>query len=225
MPAEMTPRLDMLEPAQRLLWNELIAVPPEFVLYGGTAIAIHLGHRVSLDFDFFRSTTFDPDLLYQALPFLKGAQVTQKNINPLSVRVDRGAFVKVSFFGVPGLPRIRDPLVVPQIRLRVAALIDLAATKAATVRKRAQAKDYVDLDALIQQPGIDLPLALAAAQQLYGPVFNPLITLKALSRFEDGDLPTLPGAARRRLLAAVRAVDLDRLPHIALSARSPEDRA
>ena len=39
------PRLDILPAAQRQLWTELNDVPPEFVLYGGTAIALHLGHR------------------------------------------------------------------------------------------------------------------------------------------------------------------------------------
>jgi hypothetical protein len=38
----------------------LIQVPAEFTLYGGTAIALHLGHRHSADFDFFGSRPFDP---------------------------------------------------------------------------------------------------------------------------------------------------------------------
>jgi len=45
--AEFKPRLDRLPPPQRRLWAELAALPPEFVLYGGTAIALHLGHRES----------------------------------------------------------------------------------------------------------------------------------------------------------------------------------
>jgi hypothetical protein len=47
------PRLEILPPAQRKLWNELSETPREFVLYGGTALALHLGHRHSVDFDFF----------------------------------------------------------------------------------------------------------------------------------------------------------------------------
>lgn len=42
-----TPRLDILPSAQRRLWDELGATPPEFTLYGGTAIALQLGHRQS----------------------------------------------------------------------------------------------------------------------------------------------------------------------------------
>ena len=46
------PRIDMLLAPQRRLWDELIDVPEQFVLYGGTAVALYLGHRDSVDFDF-----------------------------------------------------------------------------------------------------------------------------------------------------------------------------
>ena len=47
------PRMDILPSAQRLVWRELRAAAAlGFVLYGGTAIALRLGHRFSVDFDF-----------------------------------------------------------------------------------------------------------------------------------------------------------------------------
>jgi hypothetical protein len=97
----------------------------------------------------------------------------------------------------------------------VAALLDLAGTNASVVQLRAEAKDYLDIDALLSAGGLDLPTVLAAGRALYGPAFNPLATLKALSYFEDGNVARLPDAVRARLLAAVRAVDLDHLPAIA----------
>ncbi len=48
----LAPRLDVLSAAQRALWPELAGLPRGFVLYGGTALALRLGHRVSVDFDF-----------------------------------------------------------------------------------------------------------------------------------------------------------------------------
>jgi hypothetical protein len=47
--ATFEPRLDILPACQRRLWPELDAVPPEFVLYGGTGLALQLGHRDSED--------------------------------------------------------------------------------------------------------------------------------------------------------------------------------
>jgi hypothetical protein len=53
MTALFQPKLEFLPATQRCLWDELDTVPEEFVLYGGTAIALHLGHRESVDYDFF----------------------------------------------------------------------------------------------------------------------------------------------------------------------------
>jgi hypothetical protein len=207
-------KIDVLPLAQRRLWPELTDVPEHFVLYGGTAIALQLGHRTSIDFDLFSFRPFDPDDLLNAVPFLDGSTTVQKGPNTLTCRVDRGEPVLVSFFAVPKLRQVADPLVAEGPGLLVASLVDLAGMKAAVVQKRAEVKDYVDLDALIRLGGIDLPTALAAARVIYGPQFAPEITLKALSYFGDGTVPQLARAARDRLVAAVRGVDLDRLPDL-----------
>jgi len=58
------PRLDILPDSQRTLWPSLAPLQQlRFVLYGGTAIALRLGHRVSVDFDFFSSQPLNkPDM-------------------------------------------------------------------------------------------------------------------------------------------------------------------
>jgi hypothetical protein len=55
---------------------------------------------------------------------------------------------------------------------------------------------------------IDLPMALAAGRAIYGTQFNPEITLKALSYFDDGNLRRLPEPLKVRLAKAAREVDL-----------------
>jgi hypothetical protein len=211
---QFSPRLDILPAPQRRLWDELAAVPAEFALYGGTAIALHLGHRESLDFDFFGSVPLDASALVPLVPFLADAIVTQRQPNTFGCVVDRGGPVRVAFFGVPSLPRLRPPLIAPDNGLRVASLLDLAGTKAAVVQMRAEAKDYLDIDAMLRDGRIDLPMALAAGKALYGATYSPQITLKALSYFADGTLPSLPPGIRQRLAEAALAVDLDRLPAI-----------
>jgi hypothetical protein len=79
------------------------------------------------------------------------------------------------------------------------------------VQKRAESKDYVDMAALLQA-GIDLPTALAAAGAIYGETFNPVITLKALSYFDD--VPDLPAAMRELLTDAVARTDPTGLPRL-----------
>jgi hypothetical protein len=211
---EFAPHLEILPTAQRRLWIELSEVPEEFTLYGGTALALHLGHRNSVDFDFFGGREIDVAALETEIPFLAGAEIIQREKNTLSAIVDRGGPVKVSFFGVPKLPRLAQSLIVKGNGLKVASLLDLAGTKASVVQVRAEAKDYIDMDALVHLGGIGLPLALAAAGKIYGSSFNPEITLKALSYFDDGNLRDLPEELRLRLATAVLEVDLDHLPTI-----------
>jgi len=211
---EFLPHLEVLPAAQRKLWTELSAVPDEFMLYRGTALALHLGHRYSIDFDFFGNRPLDLSALEAGIPFLSGARVVQREKNTLSAIVDRGGRVKVSFFGVPNLPRLAPPHVAKDNGLQVASLIDLAGTKASVLQLRAEARDYVDIDALMRLGKVGLPAALVAAQKLYGSTFNPEITLKALSFFDDGDLRALPEEMKQRLVVAAREVDLEHLPDI-----------
>jgi hypothetical protein len=110
---------------------------------------------------------------------------------------------------------VRPSSVAPDNGLRVASLIDLASMKASVVQMRAEAKDYIDIDAILADDRIDLSTALASARAIYGSQFNPQITLKALSYFDDGDLPRLPQSLKDRLARAVGAVDLGHLPFVA----------
>ena len=219
---EFIPRLDVLPPAQLRLWSELSSVPEDFVLYGGTALALHLGHRTSVDFDFFSRRSLDIDSLQAEIPFLAEARVLQREKNTLTAIVDRGEPVMVSFFGVPKLAILAPPHVVEANNMRVASMIDLAGTKASVVQVRAESKDYVDIDALMRLGNISLPTALSAAQKIYGSSFNPEITLKALSYFDDGNLRELPDELKQRLAMAAREVDLDRLPGLTRELRIVE---
>lgn len=110
-------------------------------------------------------------------------------------------------------PRL-DILVAKDNDLKVASLLDLAGTKASVLQVRAEAKDYIDMDALIRIGRVSLPFALAAAEKLYGSSFNPEITLKALSYFDDGNLRELPTDMKFRLAEAVTTVDVDHLPNL-----------
>ncbi|GAA0570465.1 nucleotidyl transferase AbiEii/AbiGii toxin family protein [Rhizomicrobium electricum] len=212
MGTPFAPRLDILPPAQRRVWDELGELPEHFVLYGGTAIALQLGHRASVDFDFFSDRSLDPDVLLPSFSFLGGAEVIQRDPDTLSCLVDRGGPVKLSFFGLPKLKRLLPPLIAPNA-VRIASLRDLAGAKARVVQVRAEAKDYIDIDALMAH-GVSLAEALACARAIYSDSFNPQITLKALCFFEEGTLHALPPAVRTRLVQAVARVDLDRLPDI-----------
>jgi hypothetical protein len=216
------PRLDILSPAQRRLWPELSETPEEFTLVGGTAIALRLGHRPSVDFDFFTSTPFVPSALLQKVPYLKGATVRQSAPNTLTVTVERGGPVQVSFFGGLEFGQVASVQTAIGPEIKVASLIDLAGFKVAIVTQRAELKDYIDVHTLLMKGNIPLAEMLASAAIIYGTEFSPLLSLKALAYHDDPALAELPADARRDLITAVRAVDPQHLPVLAAVRTRPE---
>jgi hypothetical protein len=220
-----TPHLHLLPEPQRLLWPELRLVPPDFVLYGGTALALRVGHRVSVDYDLFSNRQFLPQELESTIPFLADARRVQSGPNTLNLSVDRGAPVRISFFGGVRMKRVGDPEREETGGVWVASLLDLAATKCKVVQERAETKDYRDVAAMVLS-GVSLERCLAAALAVYGPSFNPVLTLKALTFFGAGDLPKLDADTRDLLSQAVARTSLERvrpLPMVGLGISPDEE--
>lgn len=216
MTGDLKPRLDILPPAQIRLWPELRpASAMGFALYGGTAIALRLGHRPSVDFDFFSDKPIDREALQAAFPFMARSTVLQDQQNTLSVLAPYGdserEHVKVSFFGTIGFGRVGEPDITEDGVMHVASLLDLMATKLKVILQRAEAKDYLDIAAMVRA-GVSVPEGLAAAREMYGLNFQPSESLKAMVYFEDGDLRTLTKADRNTLVKAASEVrDLPRV--------------
>ena len=203
--------LDILPPAQRNLWPQLSDVPGNFVLYGGTAVALQLGHRISEDFDFFTSMSFTPDELVAHLNMFSAAKKPQYMENTLTLSVSAGNDpVKISFFGGLPLNRVQDPLQAGN-GVHVASLLDLFGTKCKVVMDRANVKDYQDIVAIIKNTDLTLAEGLAAANAIYGDAFMPLNSLKALSYTSDL-AKTLPASDLAVLHKGITDVAPDALP-------------
>jgi hypothetical protein len=204
------PRMDILPAAQQRLWPELHpSIELGLVLYGGTAIALRLGHRASVDFDFFTDKTLDKTALQSAFPFLQRSTVLQDEPNTYTVLVPCGTtqdqHLKVSFFGTIGFGRFGDPETTEDGTLQVATLDDLMATKVKVILQRIEAKDYRDIAAMVKA-GVSLSKGLSAARAMYGLSFQPSESLKAMVYFEGGDLHTLMQSEKAELIVAASAV-------------------
>ncbi len=208
-----TPRLDILPAAQRQLWPELRPIQQHgYVLYGGTAIALRLGHRQSVDFDFFSAQRVDPQRLRAALPFVRRATVRQESTNTFEVETATG--VKVAFFGGLEFGRVGRPQRTADGVIRVASLDDLMATKVKVILQRSESKDYRDIAAMLRA-GARLEIGLAAAEKMFQPTFPPNESLKALVYFEGGDMARLSAEDRKVLVHAARQVKS--LPAVTIS--------
>jgi hypothetical protein len=186
--------------------------------YGGTALALRTGHRVSVDFDFFANPPLDRRRLWDELPALAAGTLLQEGPDVITslVRTEPSTegSVKLSLFGGLELGRVGESSWTEDGVARVASLEDLMATKLKVILQRAEAKDYLDIAVLLDR-GITLGNGLAGAAALYGSAFQPSEALKALVYFEDGDLPHLPGVTRRVLCEAVAQLkELPPLPPV-----------
>ncbi|MBP7636137.1 nucleotidyl transferase AbiEii/AbiGii toxin family protein [Candidatus Ozemobacteraceae bacterium] len=114
-----------------------------FYLAGGTALAFHLGHRRSVDLDFFTASDFDGSSLGDALVSRDG-EIRSQEAGTLHVSL-RG--VKCSFFTY-SYPLLESPVEFEGLRL--AALSDIAAMKVIAIGQRGTKKDFFDLYEILQ---------------------------------------------------------------------------
>ena len=199
-------RLDILPSAQRAFWEEdSRSIPPGWVLYGGTAVALHLGHRQSTDFDFFSSDPLDRKALHRGCPALTAAKTLQNEPDTLTVVLEKaGEPIKLSFFGGIDFGRVGDPIRSSQ-RPPLASRLDLFGTKLATITQRIEARDYVDVAALIGS-GLNINEGVGALLGLYGNQASALQSVKTLTWFNDGGLATALSAEVRQQLERAAAV-------------------
>ncbi len=150
-----------------------------FFLVGGTALALQIGHRYSIDLDFFCLTAFDTE---EVAFYLSGYnfQVTAVAKNSLLGVIDG---VKTDFIAH------RYPLVEPLTiidGIQMASLLDIGAMKLnAIVHSGQRLKDFIDIFCLLEV--FPLNELLIAYQKKYANA-NTLIALKGLTYFDDLDL-------------------------------------
>jgi len=152
----------------------------DYILVGGTAIALYLGHRYSIDFDLFTSKVIKRKSIKNYL--IKN----RHNLNQLiKEEADQIHFmindVKITFFQYPF--SINETIDFEDI-IRIPALINLAAMKAFALGGRGKWKDYVDIYFLLKDH-FSLADIIKRAEGLFGNVFNDKLFREQLTYFDD----------------------------------------
>jgi hypothetical protein len=166
----------------------------KFYLGGGTALAIRLGHRRSVDLDWFTSERlFDPVRLAQELRDA-GVPLVKNQVAPgtLYGSVSR---VRVSLLEYR-YAELQPRELWPSFGCELASLADLAAMKLSAIAQRGAKRDFVDLDALGQE-GLTLSQMIAWYQQKFD-IQDTVHLLYSLNYFEDADRERLPRLLRPR---------------------------
>jgi len=154
-----------------------------FYLAGGTALALQIGHRVSVDFDLFCGNHIESGLLQRVRRVFAGASMSLlvNNRDELTLLVND---VKVTFLRYPFPPR--DPLYVHG-GVSLLSVPDIAATKAYTLGRRGSYKDYVDVYFAIAGDYVTLLDIIERADAKFGAEFNSRLFLEQLIYMKDLD--------------------------------------
>ena len=171
---------DILDKQRRLLLPLFKKIKPDFYLAGGTGLALQLGHRDSIDFDFFCQENFDTVRLYRTIQeIFVGFKIKkiQEEKNTLTIILDDK--VKLSFFSYPY--KLIKPLLSDKY-LNVATVPDIAVMKFSAIVSRATNKDYIDLYFILQDYSLEQLLNFSKKKM---PDLDINLILKSLIYFKD----------------------------------------
>jgi hypothetical protein len=185
--------LEVLPPDQRNALRHLGPAAKEsgFYLGGGTAVAVHLGHRQSLDLDWFTGDRVDQPLALATDFQSRGIDFRVGSVQRGTLHGEVGG-VRVSFLEFRS-PMLKPPLAWPAFDCSLASLDDLVAMKLLAVAQRGTKKDFLDVYALGGQ-GFSLREMLDLYRQKFA-VADVARVLSSLCYFDDADPEPMPTMA------------------------------
>lgn len=180
-------QLGILPVKQRELL-ELLSVQPfinDYYLAGGTCLALRIGHRQSIDFDFFTTSDFEPSFIVNNLNQLGHYIRGNEDRNTVNGSLND---IRISFFGYPYA--IIDTFS-RYNNLRLAGMKDIAAMKLEAVAGRGSRKDFADIYYLLKEYTLDEIFSFHSAKYGTG-LANQYHHLKSLVYFVDAESEAMP---------------------------------
>ncbi len=172
---------EILDRAQIELLPLVQTFKREFYLVGGTAIALHIGHRRSIDFDLFKAKSLRiSKIIYKITRNNYSYVVSRRVEEQLNLAINS---VKFTFFEYP---YNIDPDCKFENIIKLPNLLQLAAMKAFALGRRSKWKDYVDLY-FIMKDHYDINEIIRQATLVYGDLFSEKLFRAQLCFFEDID--------------------------------------
>jgi hypothetical protein len=155
----------------------------DFVLVGGTSLALQINHRVSVDIDLFGKSELEDDLFLEILADFGKTNVLKRSKNILIFSVEN---IKVDFVNYR-YPLLEQPILKDNVRL--ASDIDIAAMKLNAIAERGSKKDFIDLYYLLKKYSLKQMLDFYNHKYHDGSEF---MVLKSLTYFDDADKEESP---------------------------------
>ena len=173
------PHKEILTDEQRGLLPLIKSFSGDFGLVGGTAIALHLGHRRSIDFDLFSLKEFDNQKIRgKILKFTDINQVVRDETGQFTLQIKD---VRFTFFHYPYPVIFSNSF---EDIIKFPDLLTLAAMKAFVLGRRAKWKDYVDLYFIARQHH-GIKDVCEKANEIFSNEFNEKLFRSQLAYFND----------------------------------------
>ena len=172
---------EILSKEQKELLPMMRQFKREFYLVGGTAIALQMGHRRSIDFDLFKLTEINSTKTLRKLDTAKKSYIVTRRVKEQINLVMN--IVKITFFQYPYTIEANVDF---ENTFRMPELLTLAAMKAYALGRRAKWKDYVDLYFLLQNY-YTLDQIIQKADTLFGQMFSGKLFRAQLAFHKDID--------------------------------------
>jgi len=157
-----------------------------YYLAGGTALALHLGHRTSMDLDFFTNSEIEEMTLVDHLRAIGDLRLDRIGEGTVVGNLDG---VRISFFRYPY--RLLDPLVAWNA-LNVASIRDISLMKMVAILQRGSIKDFIDLYFIAHEFKPIEVLIQELSKKYIGVQFNTNQILRSLCYFEDAEKEPMP---------------------------------
>ncbi|MCX6751170.1 MAG: nucleotidyl transferase AbiEii/AbiGii toxin family protein [Candidatus Nomurabacteria bacterium] len=172
---------ESLNQETKKIWNKCAFLHNDFYLAGGTALAFQIGHRISVDLDFFSDNPIKKTLLAKIENELGNASVLVNTKNELTVLLSG---VKLLFIHYPFILKEKtvDTNMVP-----LASILDIASMKAYAMGRRRSFKDYIDLYYIVSKNITTLGVIISDAKEKYKEGFNDRLFCEQLISPEDLD--------------------------------------
>lgn len=173
-------KFSILSEERKKILPHFVTWKDEFYLAGGTALALQIGHRESVDFDFFSPHSFDTEVMIKRLSTLFGEKsftVTQVEKNTLSIVLHQE--IKISFMTYEY--ELITPLIATNY-MNIASIPDIACMKLSAIMQRSALKDYVDLYEIMKIYSLEELLLFTKKKY---PTIDSTVILKSLSYLED----------------------------------------
>lgn len=185
---------DVLDKERKELLKKLLPYTKDYILGGGTALALQINHRKSYDFDFFGSSQIPKNFLEKLSNTISIANISVDSADEVTFFTTNA--IKITFLYYPF--GYAFPIEALGNGLEIFGIKDIAIKKAYTIGRRGEYRDYFDLYSILKNKHMALAELISSAKKIYGSVFDEKIFLTQLVYFGDlRDFEVIPASGSK----------------------------